>query len=178
MKTRSIVYAALVAAIIIVLGLMPPLTLPFIPVPITLQSMGIMLAGSLLGKRDGTLSVSVVAILVLLGLPFLAGGRGGWAVLLGPTGGYFLAWPVAAFIIGYLSELGGHGLNFWWLLGSNILGGILWVNFCGAIYLIFVTAVNLKAALLGSLIFIPGDCLKAILVTFVTLKLKRLRLFN
>ncbi|WP_235807339.1 biotin transporter BioY [Loigolactobacillus rennini] len=91
MKTRSIVYAALVAAIIIVLGLMPPLTLPFIPVPITLQSMGIMLAGSLLGKRDGTLSVSVVAILVLLGLPFLAGGRGGWAVLLGPTGGYFFS---------------------------------------------------------------------------------------
>ena len=53
MKIKNMLYAAMFAAIVAVLGLMPPIPLPFIPVPITLQTMGVMLAGSFLGKRLG-----------------------------------------------------------------------------------------------------------------------------
>ena len=81
MKIKNMLYAAMFAAIVAVLGLMPPIPLPFIPVPITLQTMGVMLAGSFLGKRLGFISVLLVVVIVLLGLPILSGGRGGLALL-------------------------------------------------------------------------------------------------
>ena len=102
MKIKNMLYAAMFAAIVAVLGLMPPIPLPFIPVPITLQTMGVMLAGSFLGKRLGFLSMLLVVVIVLLGVPILSGGRGGMAVLAGPTGGFFIVWPFAAFLIGFL----------------------------------------------------------------------------
>ena len=64
MKIKNMLYAAMFAAIVAVLGLMPPIPLPFIPVPITLQTMGVMLAGSFLGKRLGFLSMLLVIIIV------------------------------------------------------------------------------------------------------------------
>ena len=103
MKIKNMLYAAMFAAIVAVLGLMPPIPLPFIPVPITLQTMGVMLAGSFLGKRLGFISMLLVVVIVLLGLPILSGGRGGLAVLTGPTGGFFIVWPFAAFLVGFLA---------------------------------------------------------------------------
>ncbi|HEX8434993.1 biotin transporter BioY, partial [Archangium sp.] len=88
MKTRDLVHVALFAALVAALGLMPPLMLPFIPVPITAQTLGVMLAGSTLGARKAGLSLLLFQVLVLAGLPLLAGGHGGLAVLPGPTGGF------------------------------------------------------------------------------------------
>ena len=76
MKIKNMLYAAMFAAIVAVLGLMPPIPLPFIPVPITLQTMGVMLAGSFLGKRLGFISMLLVVVIVLLGVPILSGGTG------------------------------------------------------------------------------------------------------
>lgn len=74
-------YVALFAAVMAVLGLLPPIPLPFIPVPITVQTLGVMLAGSILGARLGGLSLLIFAIIVLAGAPLLSGGRGGLSVL-------------------------------------------------------------------------------------------------
>ena len=72
MTTRDIVLVALFAAIIVVLGLLPPITLGFIPVPITAQTLGVMLAGCILGAKRGAAAVLLVLLLVAIGLPVLS----------------------------------------------------------------------------------------------------------
>ncbi len=73
MKIKNMLYAAMFAAIVAVLGLMPPIPLPFIPVPITLQTMGVMLAGSFLGKRENANQVKGRALLTLMVLRHIIG---------------------------------------------------------------------------------------------------------
>ncbi|KID42242.1 biotin transporter BioY [Fructilactobacillus fructivorans] len=176
MKTKELVYDALFAAIVIVLGLFPPITLPFIPVPITLQSMGVMLQGSFLGKKNGFISSLLVVILVLIGLPVLSGGRGGLGILTGPTGGYFIIWPIAAFVIGYLVEKLWKKINFWKYLVVNIIGGIILIDFFGALYLSVIAHMSVMAALISNLAFIPGDFIKAVIVSLICVATKKISL--
>ncbi len=171
-KTRELVYAALFAGIMAVLGLMPPIPLP-LGVPITLQTFGVMLAGALLGKRVGSISMLLFILLVAIGLPVLSGGRGGIAILLGPTGGYIFAWPIAAFLIGLWVERYWIRLRMSTLLAGNILFGIIVVYIVGIAYFVLVTDVGLGAAIIGNLVFIPGDLLKAFLAAWITLRIKK-----
>src|SRR5699024_12591968 len=97
-------YVSLFTAILGFMAFFPLIPIPFLPVPITAQTLGVMLAGGLLGARRGGLSLLIFILLVAVGAPLLAGGRGGLGLLFGPGGGYILAWPLAAFIIGYLTE--------------------------------------------------------------------------
>lgn len=174
MKIKDMVYASMFAAIIAVLGLMPPIPLPFIPVPITLQTMGVMLAGSFLGKRLGFLSNLLVVILVLLGAPILSGGRGGLAILTGPTGGFFIVWPFSAFLIGLLTEKVWKSISIGKYIFLNIVGGIILVYLVGALYLSFITKMPVFTAILSCVAFIPGDLLKAIVVSTLCYRLKEL----
>ena len=91
MKTKNVALIAMMTAIIIVLGFVPPIPLGFIPVPLVLQNMGIMLAGAILGSKRGFLSVIIFLLLVAVGLPLMTGGRGGVAVFVGATAGYIYA---------------------------------------------------------------------------------------
>ncbi|MXQ14879.1 biotin transporter BioY, partial [Microvirga makkahensis] len=101
MTTRSLVRIALFAAIIAALGLLPKFDLPFAGgVPITAQTLGVMLAGVLLGPRQGAAAVLLVIFVVALGAPILAGGRGGLGVFAGPTVGFLLGWLPGAFVTG------------------------------------------------------------------------------
>ena len=170
MKIKNMLYAAMFAAIVAVLGLMPPIPLPFIPVPITLQTMGVMLAGSFLGKRLGFLSMLLVVVIVLLGVPILSGGRGGMAVLAGPTGGFFIVWPFAAFLIGFLVEKSWKNIN--------IAKYIVLVYLVGAIYLSYITKMPIDKAFLATMAFIPGDILKAVIVSILCYKLKEISPIN
>lgn len=70
MKTRTTTYIALMVALLIVLGFIPGIPLGFIPVPIVLQNLGVMLAGALLGSRKGFLAVAIFLLLVAIGEPF------------------------------------------------------------------------------------------------------------
>ena len=83
MKTKDLAYIALFAAITAVLGLVPAIQVG--PVPITAQTLGVMLAGAILGARRGFLSQLLFLVLVAIGLPLLASGAGGLAVFAGPT---------------------------------------------------------------------------------------------
>ncbi|MBS5870186.1 MAG: biotin transporter BioY [Fusobacterium periodonticum] len=178
MKIKNMLYAAMFAAIVAVLGLMPPIPLPFIPVPITLQTMGVMLAGSFLGKRLGFISMLLVVVIVLLGLPILSGGRGGLAVLTGPTGGFFIVWPFAAFLVGFLAEKFWKNINIGKYIVANIIGGIVLVYLVGAIYLSYITKMPIDKAFLATMAFIPGDVLKAIVVSVLCYKLKEISPIN
>jgi biotin transport system substrate-specific component len=171
-KIREMMFTAIMAAVIAVLGLLPPIPLPFIPVPITVQTLGVMLAGSILGARLGGLSLLLFVILIGLGAPLLSGGRGGLSVLIGPTGGYVLSYPVAAFVIGFMVQRTSNtGMKFWKFLLSNVVGGILVVYAVGVPFLSIITDVPIAKAAIGNLVFIPGDLLKAVLASLIAVRI-------
>ena len=167
MKTRDLVLVSLFAAIIVALGLMPPLTLGFIPVPITLQSMGVMLAGVILGAKRGALAPLLVILLVVIGLPVLSGGRGGLAVFAGPTVGFLLGWVPGAFVAGLIAERFSRTdvtalVQTAGFFAAAVAGGIIVVNLCGILWLGLGAGLGLSKAFFGSLAFVPGDLLKAV----------------
>ncbi|GAA2967013.1 hypothetical protein C5L28_002684 [Lentilactobacillus parakefiri] len=94
MKIRQLTQTSLMIATIIVLGMIPPIPLGVIPVPIVMQNLGIMLAGILLGSKNGTIAVGVFLVLAFLGFPVLSGGQAGPAVFIGPTAGYLVGWLI------------------------------------------------------------------------------------
>jgi len=178
MNSRDLVLIPLFAALIVALGIMPPIPLGFLPVPITLQTLGVMLAGSMLGPWRGALAPALVVLLVILGLPVLAGGRGGLGVLAGPTAGFLLGWIPGAFVTGLIAQpiLQGNrqGLGaFAGLLLAALIGGVAVVYACGILWLALIAGVGLGTAALGSLAFIPGDLIKAVLCAAATRAVNR-----
>lgn len=173
MKNRDLVYVALFAALVAVLGLLPPVPLPFIPVPITAQTLGVMLAGSILGAKRGGLALVVFLLLVALGLPILSGGRGGVGVFFSPSGGFLVAFPIAAYVVGLLTERFWHRLNIPFALLSNVIGGILVVYALGIPWLAIAAQLPLAKAAISSAAFIPGDLIKAILAALAAVAVKR-----
>lgn len=80
--------------------------LPFTPVPLTLSNFGVLVVGLLLGSKRGFAALALYLAQGAAGLPVFAVGAGGIAQLLGPTGGYLLAYPLAAFVAGWIAERG------------------------------------------------------------------------
>jgi biotin transport system substrate-specific component len=78
-------------------------SIPVQPVPFTLQTMIVLLAGAFLGAKNGAYSQLLYIFLGAIGLPIFADGSFGFARLIGPTGGYLLAFPIAAYLVGYLT---------------------------------------------------------------------------
>jgi biotin transport system substrate-specific component len=169
MSTKDIVYIALFAAIYAALGLFPPIMLPVIGVPITAQSMGPMLAGSILGAKRGALA----SVLVAVGLPLLAGGRGGFGAFLGPSSGYMFAYPLAAFCIGLAFERLWDRMTFALAFAINVIGGIGIVYLIGIPWLAFVADLSFLQILTGSAGFLPGDIVKALTAAFVAVTVKK-----
>lgn len=172
MTTKEMVYAALFAAVIAVLGLIPPIPLGFIPAPITAQTLGVMLAGGFLGKRVGVISLLLFLVLVALGLPLLSGGRGGVAVFAGPTVGYLISWPIAVFCIGLLVEKLWSSLNVWKVVVVNVVFGALLVSCIGAPIMAMVTNTPVWATLTGAVVYLPGDIIKAVIAALIVVQLK------
>ncbi|WBU38786.1 biotin transporter BioY [Homoserinibacter sp. YIM 151385] len=162
---------AVMAAVIGLLGL--PGSIGVIPgVPITAQTLGVMLAGAILGPWLGALSVTVLLAVVAIGVPLLAGGRGGVGVFAAPSTGYLLGWLLGAIVVGLIARAGGRIV--WWRTAlAMLLGGI------GAIYLVgipvqsAVTRLPLAETALQSLVFVPGDLVKAVLATAIVVSLAR-----
>lgn len=173
MSVRDVVLVALFAAIMAVLGLAPKIEVGFIPVPITAQLLGAMLAGSILGALRGAAAMALFLLLVAAGLPVLAGGRGGLGVLAGPSGGFLVGYAVAAFVIGALTERFWRGLTFTKLLAINIFGGIIVLYAIGILGISLLAGVPLKTAAYGSMIFVPGDIVKAVLAAAAGMFVKR-----
>jgi len=85
--------------------------LPFTPVPLTLQNFAVLLVGLVLGSRRGAIALTLYLAEGALGLPVFSAGLGGVARLLGPTGGYLMAYPVAAFVSGWIAERGARSFR-------------------------------------------------------------------
>ena len=166
-RSRDLALTATFAAFIAVLGLVPAFS-PFgFAVPITLQSLGIMLVGAVLGPRHGASAVLFFLFLVALGLPLLAGGRGGLGVFTGPSAGYLVGFPISAAVIGYLIYRHGAPYNLPYALAAIIFGGIVVLYLIGVPVTAWRAEISLRAAIVGSGVFIVGDLIKAALAAII-----------
>ena len=170
---RSIAMIALFAALIAALGLVPQLALAS-GVPITAQSLGVMLCGTVLGAKRGALAVLLFLFLVAVGLPLLAGGRGGLGLFVSPSAGYLIGFPFAAAAAGWVVENWRPAIRRPILVSATagaFLGGIVVLYIPGIVGMaIALNKPVAEAAWLG-LPFLPGDALKAALAGLVTWQL-------
>lgn len=170
MTTRSLVRIALFAAIIAALGLLPKFDLPFAGgVPITAQTLGVMLAGVLLGPRQAAAAVLLVIFVVALGAPLLAGGRGGLGVFVGPTVGFLLGWLPGAYVTGLIFRSLPRTLPVGLTAAlAAFIGGVVVIYAFGIAGLSLISGMPLTQAAVASLVFLPGDIVKAIATGVVT----------
>ncbi|MEX1021225.1 MAG: biotin transporter BioY [Litorilinea sp.] len=139
--------------------------LPFTPVPITLQVWAILLSGLVLGRRAGAGSQIAYLVALLAGLPISTTGLGGPGVFLGPTGGYLLAFPVGAFVAGWIIEQlplrhGWAGFAIHLLAG---LAGVLAIYAGGVAWLTVLLGDIATAIAQGALPFLGADLFKVLL---------------
>jgi len=161
-SSRSLALVSLFAALLAVFGLIPKIDLP-LGVPITLQTLGVMLAGCLLGPKRALQAMLLFLCAVALGLPLLSGGRGGMAVFTAPSTGYLLGWPLGAFVTGLAMAAlprATPGQTAASAFAASALGGLLVVHACGVVGLVNIAHLDWTKALLGTLVFVPGDLIK------------------
>jgi len=157
--TRDLVLMGLFAAVMAALGLLPKVALG-IGVPITAQSMGVMLAGAILGARRGAGAIGIFVVLVALGLPLLAGGRGGLGIFAGPTGGFLVGYVLGAYLTGLAAEKLPIKADFPRFAVASLIGGIGGVYLPGIPHWWLITDTALTNVVLMSLNFLPGDLIK------------------
>jgi biotin transport system substrate-specific component len=152
--------AALVLLFSAFVGLTAQVEIPLWPVPLTLQTLGVLFTGAVLGSRRGALALVLYLAEGAAGLPIFAGGASGVAHMLGPTGGYLAGFVVAAGVVGWLAERGWDRRLVWTALamtaGNVIIYalGVAWL----AVYLEDLQTAVVK----GALIFVPGDLIKIV----------------
>jgi biotin transport system substrate-specific component len=162
--------AVLFVTVLTIAAAQVSIPLPFTPVPFTLQPMVVLLGGAALGSRLGMTSQALYILLGLAGLPVFAASPilpQGIGRLLGPTGGYLMSYPIAAFVAGYLAERG-FDRRYLTSVAAMAAGlaiiftcGVLWMAF-GAPHIGLATAVGA-----GLLPFIPADIVKILLAATV-----------
>jgi biotin transport system substrate-specific component len=132
--------------------------MPLTPVPLTVQNLGVLLVGLLLGSRRGFAAMMLYLVQGMAGLPvFSPAGPGGVAQLFGPTGGFLLAYPFVAFVAGYLFERGSR--SFARAAISGFIAEVL--LFVGGLSWLYVLTHSLaKAAYLGLYWFIAAEVMK------------------
>ena len=145
-----------------VLAISAQLKVPFYPVPITMQTLVVMLIGFTFGARLGSSTVLVYLASGAIGAPVFAGGAG-LAYISGPTGGYLFGFLVAVYLIGYFTEQG-YGRTFISTLFLGLAGTIVFYMF-GVAWLTTILGFE-KAIKFGLLPFLYGDVLKLFLLAF------------
>ena len=154
---RSRALAALAGALAVALAAQVAVPLPGTPVPLSLAPLAVVLVGGLLGARVGAAALVTYLVMGAVGLPVFAPvGLPGVARLFGPTGGYLLAYPVAAAIAGAVTA---RGTGWVWVLAAPALG-MLAIHAGGVAQLLVLTGSAAQAVALGTLPFVAGDVLK------------------
>ncbi|MFB6295755.1 MAG: biotin transporter BioY [Halobacteriales archaeon] len=164
---RTAVFAALMGALALV-----SFPYPLSPSPVTLQVLGVFLAGIMLGPVWGGTALVLYLFAGALGAPVFSGGSAGLTTLFGPTGGYLIAFPIAAFAVGLVVH-GGLELDDYREVGiPRLLAGmiagtvIIYALGTAGLYYVFATTPDLpgwtvgKAIVSGALVFLPAEALK------------------
>ena len=169
-SVRDLSYISLFATLIAVSGYIS-IPLPFSTVPVTAQTLAVMLAGCLLPVGHAASSVLVFLLMGTVGLPVFSGGTAGLGIVLGKTGGYLIGFVAGAAVI---AALKGRKPGFFRLLAVNAIGGIVVVYAFGVLWLNYVTGIGIsKAIIFGAVPFLPGDIVKAAVAALVSAKLSK-----
>ena len=168
--------AVVVGAVLVALAAQVSVPLPGTPVPMTLQPMAVLLVGGLLGGPLGALSMILYLAMGVAGLPVFTPTVPlvGFARLFGPTGGYLLAYPIAAYAVGAIvpprrSAERGSGGEDWTRVALAVLAGLVLIHLGGLAQLAILTGSLSAAARFGTWPFLLGDLLKlAVLVPVLT----------
>lgn len=169
---RSMAQVSLFAALMAVMGLIPKIDLP-LGVPITIQSLGVMLAGVMLGPWRGLQSMLLFLAAVAVGLPLLSGGRGGIGVFMAPSAGYLLGYALAAGITGavmYVLQGGAQrspGRTAAHAFVAALIGGLIFEHLFGVLGLMALAKLSLAQAVKATLLFVPGDLIKCALCAVI-----------
>lgn len=165
---KPLVFAALFAAL---LAAVAPFKIPlgFTPVPITLQTLVVLLSGAMLGPYYGALSMILYVAVGALGLPVFAGGGSGIGALLGPTGGYLFSYFIAAFAIGKILQIRKSPKYFDYVLA--MIAGTIIIYALGAGWGMVVTGLGIAAIMIGWVLpFIIGDTIKLLIAAYIANK--------
>jgi biotin transport system substrate-specific component len=156
----------LVIGFSLLMALSAQIVIPIGPIPITGQTFVVLLTGALLGSRLGAITMIVYLIEGASGLPFFRGGMAGIAHLMGPTGGYLIAFPAAAFITGAFAE---HGWDRRFLTAAAAMAiGSLVIMLSGWAWFTILMHASPLISLYDTVIkFIPGDIIKILLAAAV-----------
>lgn len=152
------------------------ISIPLGPVPITLQTLFVLLSGLILGSKKALLSQIVYVLLGLTGLPIFAGFSGGLQTVLKPSFGFMIGFIVAAYVIGKLTEKNQYSVNK--MIFSVLVGSII-IYAIGIPYMYYILNGVLSKGLniiqvlkLGMFLFVPGDVLKAFVAVLLSSKLQ------
>lgn len=173
MDLRRIIIIALFAALMVAGAY---IAIPIGPVPITLQTAFVILAGILGGRKVGASSVAVYLTLGAIGLPVFSGGIGGFGHLAGPTGGFLLSWLIAAPLAGLFADIGFRRETeddqvsktqlLWIILGATSATIVLYA--IGIPFLKMVLGISWgKSIAIGFIPFLPGDLVKLVAVVLL-----------
>lgn len=154
-----------------VLALASQISVPMVPVPITMQTFALTMIGVLYGWRLGALTVLAWLGEAMMGLPVLANGGGGLAPFVGPTAGYLVSFPIIAALAGYLAEKGWTGSHVIKSFVAHLSANILCLVIGGA-WLAYLIGVE-KGLALGVTPFILGAVLKSALAAALLMALAR-----
>lgn len=171
---RDLAQIAIFTGLIYALGLPGGIQIGSTPVMITFQTLGVMLAGAVLGGRKGFAAVLLFDALVAAGLPLLSNGRGGivWLTT-APSAGYAWGFLLAAAFIGFGTERILPRYELWKALLITAVGGMLLIYAVGVPVTALNTKLTLGAAFLDSLKFWPGDVIKVIVTVLVARQVHR-----
>ena len=169
MKTKDMTLIAVMAALICVAG---PLTIPVGPIPLSLATFAVYMAGSVLGQKKGTIAIGLYLLIGIIGVPVFSGFSGGFQKLAGVTGGYLIGYLPCA----YLSGVGAEKRDSigWWFHPLMMVSGTVLLYLVGTIAFMLHTGNALGAALSLCVIpFLPGDAAKIAATAFLTQTLRK-----
>lgn len=171
---RDLAQIAVFAALIAALGVPGTLYIGGNAVPITLQTLGVMLAGAILGPWKGVAAVAVFDALTFVGLPLLANGRGGPAYFtVEPSAGYAWGFLLGALVVGLLTRLILPRYPLWLGIVVTAIGGMLAIYAVGIPWVAVATHTPLWAATTANFLYLPGDAIKVVATAVIAKQVHR-----
>lgn len=167
MKIKDITQIAIMTAVLCVLA---PFSVPVGPIPVTLATFAVYLAGATLGRKKGTAALAVYILLGCVGLPVFSGFGSGFSGVVSVTGGYIVGYIPCAFIVGIMTDkikkIFIYPISM--IIGTAVLYGI------GTAWYMFSAGASLGIALLvGTVPFLPGDVIKIVAATAIAVPLRK-----